>query len=335
MKKDKMKAFVVRQTDKKAFSTAVEHIDIPTIAGDEVLIKALYSSLNYKDALSATGNPGVSRNFPHITGIDVAGTIAKSNNDNYKIGDQVVATGYDLGMNVKGGHSQYVKVPSSWLVKLPTSLSLKEAMIYGTAGLTASLCVDELLNNGIKNGNVLVSGATGGVGTISISILHKLGFHITALTSKKDKIKFLKDIGASKVVLIDEFDTENKKFLLKEQYHGVIDTVGGNILAHALKMLRYGGVAVCCGIASSFELYTTMFPFILRGVKLVGIDSVECHIDKKESMWKKITNEFSINSLILDKLTTQIELEDINKIYEKILNGQISGRYIVKIGDES
>ncbi len=331
MKNDKMKAFVVRQTDKKLFTTAVEYMDIPTIADDEVLIKTTYSSLNYKDALSSIGNPGVSRNFPHITGIDVVGTIAKSTSEKFSIGDKVIVTGYDMGMNVKGGHSQYVKVPSSWVVALPHKLSPKDSMIYGTAGVTASLCVDELLKNGIKTGKVLVSGATGGVGTISIAILHKLGFEVVAMTSKKEKVGFLKSLGASEVLLTADMDMQNKKPLLAEQYDGAIDTVGGDILAHSLKTIRYDGVVSCCGIASSFELSTTMFAFILRGVRLIGIDSVQCAIDKKEKIWQKIAQQFRIEDKILAKLTTDIELEDIKAIYDKILKGQISGRYVVKI----
>ncbi|RLA75571.1 MAG: oxidoreductase [Epsilonproteobacteria bacterium] len=326
-----MKAYVVEQVEPKKFISSIQEVDIPTITQDEVLICSSHSSLNYKDALSSVGNPGVSRNFPHITGIDVAGTITQTNSKEFNIGDKVVVTGYDLGMNTKGGHSQYVKVPAAWVVKLPDGLSQKQSMIYGTAGFTASLCVDALLANGIKNGKILVSGATGGVGSISITILSKLGFEPIAITSKKEKIPFLKSIGAIEVLLTGDMDTQNKKPLLSEQYDGMIDTLGGDILAHSLKAIRYDGVVACCGIAASFELHTTMFAFILRAVKLIGIDSVQCPIEKKRAVWHKIASEFRIDDNILENLTTHIELEDIKPIYDKMLSGQITGRYLVNI----
>lgn len=324
-----MKAFVVEKSEDKKFSSGIQDIDKPTIGPNEVLIKASYSSLNFKDALSSIGNPGVSRVFPHVTGIDVAGTIEQSEDPDFKVGEQVLVTGYDMGMNSHGGHSEYVKVPSAWVVKLPEGITDREIMTYGTAGLTAALSVNEVLNAGVIRGDVLVTGATGGVGSIAVSILSKLGFNVTAISGKEDKIPFLKEIGALEVILRKDFDIENKKPMVSEQYDAVIDTVGGNILAEALKTLRYDGVATCCGLTSSFKLNTNVFPFILRGARLIGIDSVECKKEKKEAAWIKLSNEFEVPHL--EKLTNEITLDEIPEAYEALLAGRAVGRYLVRI----
>jgi len=324
-----MKAYIVEKIEDKKFESGIKEIDIPKIEENEVLIKATYSSLNFKDALSSVGNPGVTKVFPHVTGIDVAGVVEETNSSDFEIGDRVLVTGYDLGMNTNGGHSEYVKVPASWIVKIPETISDREIMIYGTAGLTAALSVNELLNNGITSGNILVTGATGGVGSISVSILAKLGFNPIAISGKEDKIPFLKGLGATEVILRKDFDIENKRPMGSEKYDGVIDTVGGNILAEALKVLKYDGVATCCGLTSSFELHTNVFPFILRGARLIGIDSVECKIEKKIAAWEKIAGDFKIDTL--NALTNEITLDEIKDAYEALLAGKASGRYLVKI----
>lgn len=324
-----MKAFIVEKIEDKKFVSGVKEVEIPTIEENEVLIKTTYSSLNYKDALSSVGNPGVTKNFPHITGIDVAGIIEKSNSAEFEVGEKVLVTGYDMGMNTNGGHSEYVKVPASWVVKMPENISDKEIMTYGTAGLTAALSVNEILKNDIFSGNVLVTGATGGVGSIAVSILSKLGFNVTAISGKEEKIDFLKSIGANEVILRKDFDVENKRPMGSEKYDAVVDTVGGNILAEALKQIKYDGVATCCGLTSSHELNTNVFPFILRGVRLVGIDSVECKKAKKAAAWEKISNEFKIDTL--EALTTQITFDEMTEAYESLLAGKAVGRYLVKI----
>jgi len=324
-----MKAFVVEKVEDKKFDCGIQDIEVPRLEENEVLIKATYSSLNYKDALSSVGNPGVTRVFPHVTGIDVAGVVEKSTSSDFEVGQKVLVTGYDLGMNTNGGHSEYVKVPASWVVTIPEGISDKEIMTYGTAGLTAALSVNELLNNGVTSGEVLVTGATGGVGSIAVAILSKLGFSVTAISGKEDKIPFLKDLGAKEVILRADFDVENKRPMGSEKYDGVIDTVGGNILAEALKVVKYDGVATCCGLTSSHELPTNVFPFILRGVRLVGIDSVECKIEKKTAAWEKLASDFAIDTL--EELTTQISLDEVKEAYEKLLAGKAVGRYLVKI----
>lgn len=325
------KAFVVNKTQEGEFVSGIEEIVVPSIGENEVLIKASYSSLNFKDALSATGNPGVTRNFPHVTGVDVAGTIEQSNDTNFKVGDQVLVTGYDMGMNTDGGHQSYVKVPSRWVVKKPKNITDKEIMTYGTAGLTAGLSVNELLQNGItpQSGEVLVTGATGGVGSIAVAILSKLGFDVVTISGKEDKIPFLKELGAKEVILRKDFDIENKKPMMKERFAGTVDTVGGNILAEALKALKYDGVATCCGLTSSFALNTNVFPFILRGVRLIGIDSVECKIEKKIAVWEKLASDFKIDTL--SSLANEILLEDLPTAYKELLDGKAVGRYLVKL----
>lgn len=326
-----MKAFVVEKVEDKNFSCGIQDIPNPIIEDNEVLIKATYSSLNFKDALSSVGNPGVTRVFPHTTGIDVAGIIQQSNSPEFKEGDKVLVTGYDMGMNTNGGHSEFVKVPASWVVKMPKNITDKEIMTYGTAGLTAALSVNELVNNGVtpEDGAILVTGATGGVGSITVAILSKLGFDVVAISGKAEKIDYLKSLGATDVILRKDFDVENKRPMGKELYAGVVDTVGGTILAEALKVIKYDGVATCCGLTASMDLPTNVFPFILRGVRLIGIDSVECKIEKKVAAWEKVAGDFKIDTL--EALTTEISLDEVKEAYTKLLEGKAVGRYLVKI----
>jgi len=326
-----MKAYIVEKLEDRKFKSGVQDIEVPNIEDNEVLIKVTYSSLNFKDALSSVGNPGVTRVFPHVTGIDVTGSIEESNSSNFAKGDKVLVTGYDMGMNTNGGHAEYVKVPASWVAKMPKGISDKEIMTYGTAGLTAALSINELLSNGVTSGDILVTGATGGVGSISVSILNKLGFNVIAISGKEDKIPFLKEIGASEVILRNDFNEQSIKPMMGEKYDGVIDTVGGEILANALKYIKYDGVATCCGLTSSHELNTNVFPFILRGVRLIGIDSVEAKIEKKIAAWEKIASDFKVDTL--ENLTNEIGLNEIKEAYAKLLEGKAVGRYLVKIVD--
>jgi len=325
-----MKAFVVEKDENGQIISSVKDVEKPICGENEVLIQVEYSSLNYKDALSSVGHSGVTRNFPHITGIDVAGVVANSKSSMFKVGQRVVVTGYDLGMNTNGGHAQFVKVPSSWVIKTPEAITNKDIMVYGTAGLTAALSIDELLNSGLKKqASVLVTGSTGGVGSIAVAILSKLGFKVIALTTKKEKESFLKDIGANEVIFIENFMQNSNKSMLKENFDAVIDTVGGDILAQAIKQVKYDGIVTCCGLTASHELNTNVFPFILRGIRLIGIDSVECKIEKKQKAWEKLAKEWKINCL--DYITKEISLNEIKEVYEKLLSGKGIGRYLVKI----
>ncbi len=328
-----MKAFVVEKIGENEFSGNVVEVSIPKCAENEIVIKVTYSSLNYKDALSSIGNPGVTRKFPHITGIDVAGTVYESTSPIFKVGEKVLVTGYDLGMNTNGGHAQFVKVPASWVARIPDSISDKEIMTFGTAGLTAALSINELISNGIKadSGDVLVTGATGGVGSIAVSILGKLGYNVIALSGKKEKIKFLKKIGANEVISREEFMESAHKPLLSERYAGVVDTVGGDILVQAIKQTKYDGVVTCCGLTASHELNLNVFPFILRGVRLIGIDSVECRLEKKQAAWEKLASKWKIDTF--SNLTNEITLNEIKGAYAQLLSGHAVGRYLVKIKD--
>lgn len=326
-----MKAFVVNKVADREFVGDIQEVTVPTCSENDIVIKVSYSSLNYKDALSSIGNPGVSRKFPHITGIDVAGVVHESMSEAFKVGDNVLVTGYDLGMNTDGGHAEFVKVPAAWVARMPDTITDKEIMTFGTAGLTAALSVNELLENGVTpdDGEVLVTGATGGVGSIAVSILSKIGFTVVAVSGKEAQIDYLKQIGASEVILRHTFNDDAKKPMMAERYAGVIDTVGGDILANALKYIQYDGVATCCGLTASHELNTNVFPFILRGVRLIGIDSVECKLEKKQAAWDKLASEWKIDTL--DNITNEIALEDIKSTYKLILEGQAVGRYVVKI----
>lgn len=329
-----MKAFVVEKTENKEFISEVKDLPIPKCQSkDEIVIKVTYSSLNYKDALSSIGNPGVTRNFPHITGIDVAGTVYETTSTIFKTGERVLVTGYDLGMNTDGGHAQFVKVPASWVARIPDAITEKEIMTFGTAGLTAALSINELISNHIKpeSGDILVTGATGGVGSIAVSILSKLGYNVIAISGKSEKYEYLKRIGATEVISREEFLSTSTKPLLAEKYAGVVDTVGGDILAVALKQIKYDGVATCCGLTSSHELNTNVFPFILRGVRLIGIDSVECKLEKKQAAWEKLASRWKINNLI--NMTNEISLYEIKEAYEQLLSGKAVGRYVVKISE--
>lgn len=323
------KAFRVEENEGK-FSTAIKDIPFLNSSKGELLIKVSYSSLNYKDALSATGNKGVTRNFPHTPGIDAVGEVVSSESPNFNTADKVIVTSYDLGMNTDGGFAEYVKVPAYWAVKLPTGLSMREAMIIGTAGLTAGMSVLRLSEN-VKpeNGPIIVSGATGGVGSMSIRILKKLGYKIVAITGKKSEIDFLKNLGTDEVILREDFENLDKKPLLKPLYAGAIDTVGGVILENMIKSVHPMGTVTCCGNVASPKLDLTVFPFILRGVSLIGIDSQNYPMTFREKVWNKLANEWKIDSL--NEATTEITLEEVQSKIDLMLRGELKGRTIIRL----
>ena len=325
------KALEVSESAEKKYQSAVVMKSVEDLPPGEVLINVQYSSLNYKDALSSCGNKGVTKSYPHTPGIDAAGIVEKSADPHFNPGDKVIVTGYDLGMNTSGGFSEYIRVPASWPVHLPKGLSRRRSMMYGTAGFTAALAVYNLKRHGITppNGKIVVTGASGGVGCMAVAILSHLGFHVTAVTGKQEAVETLMELGAREVIPREALDDQSGKPLLKPQYAGAVDTVGGNILATVLKSLHYGCVATCCGNVNSAELHTSIYPFILKGIHLVGIDSVLCNHELRKEIWEHLASQWRPSKM--DKIVTICSLENIQENLNKMLRGQLSGRWVVKI----
>jgi len=324
------KAMVVSETAEKSFSREIRERTLGDMPAGELIIEVKYSSLNYKDALSATGNKGVTRKYPHTPGIDAAGVVADSTTKLFAVGDQVTVTGFDLGMNTSGGFGQYISVPALWATKLPQGLSLKDSMSHGTAGLTAALCIIRLMASGLtkESGEVLVTGATGGVGSIAVAILAKLGFNVVAATGKASEHDFLAKLGAKAIISREEANDTSGRPLQKPRWAGVVDTVGGNILATALKTTKYAGLVAACGNAMSHELNVNVFPFILRGVSLLGVDSVEIPMRARQMAWSKLAGEWSID---VGNLVTEVSLEELNPKIDEILKGGVRGRVLVNL----
>ncbi len=295
-----------------------------------VLIKVKYSSLNYKDALSSSGNKGITRRYPHTPGIDASGVVEQSDSPLFNAGDEVIVTGYDLGMNTCGGFGGYINVPYEWVVAKPIGLSLEESMILGTAGFTAALSVYHLVRCGQlpDQGPILVTGATGGVGSLAVALLTKLKFEVIASTGKPGQHEFLKKIGASTIIDRSEADDTSNKALLKPRWAGAIDTVGGNTLATALKACSEHGNVCTCGNVASPLLNTSVFPFILNGVNLLGVNSATTPMVLRKELWHKLAGEWKPANLQLFKQVTALDgLEDW---IEKILKGNVTGRIVVK-----
>ncbi len=330
MNQKTFRAMVVEETADKNYVREIREKSLDDLPAGEVLIRVRYSSLNYKDALSATGNKGVTRNYPHTPGIDAAGEVAESTSTEFRSGDEVLVTGYDLGMNTSGGFGQYIRVPAAWIVRLPEGLSLKESMTYGTAGFTAALSVHRLQDHGVKpdQGPILVTGATGGVGSLAVAILTRAGYDVTAATGKQAEKQFLTELGAKEIVTREEVDDTSGKPLLKTKWAGVVDTVGGNILSTAIRSTSYLGCVTCCGLVASPELQTTVFPFILRGVSLLGIDSVHCPMALREEIWQRLAADWKPN---LDQIGLEISLAELDARIDDILQGKLKGRTRVDV----
>ncbi len=312
-----------------SFARSIVQRSTDELPAGDVLIRVHYSSLNYKDALSASGNRGVTRKYPHTPGIDAAGIVVESAADAFGPGDEVIVIGYDLGMNTAGGFGGYIRVPAGWVVKRPAGLTLREAMILGTAGFTAAQCVAALVDHGVApdGGEVLVTGATGGVGSMAVALLGRLGYAVAAATGKRDEVDFLHGLGARIVLDRAEVDDQSGRVMLRERWAGVVDTVGGNILASAIKATRYGGSVAACGMVASGALELTVFPFILRGVKLLGIDSVNVSIEERRAMWERLAGVWK--PAILDQMAREVTLAGLDTEIQAILLGQQRGRVIV------
>lgn len=330
----RFKAMIVTETEDKQFLRTIGQRALHELPPGEVLIRVCYTSLNYKDALSASGNKGVTRKYPHTPGIDAAGQVAESGDTAFKPGDAVLVTGFDLGMNTSGGFAEYIRVPAAWVVPLPANMSLREAMIYGTAGFTAALSCYRLIGNGVlpAQGPVLVTGATGGVGSIAVALLAKSGYTVTAVTTKGNEIAYLQEIGATEILSAAQADDQSGRPLLKPRWAGVVDTVGGNILSTAIKTTRPHGTVTCCGNVTSAELHTSIYPFILNGISLIGIDSATCPSPLRTQVWHKLAGEWQLAHL--ERITTELPgLEALEDRIQLILQGKSKGRVIVKVAE--
>jgi len=326
----KYSAYYVEEKD-GSFSSSIAQLELQKPAEGFVQIKVSYSSLNYKDALSASGNKGVTRNYPFVPGIDAAGIITDGNSSQFEDGDEVIVTGYDMGMNTPGGFGEYINVPANWVVKKPINLTAIEAMSIGTAGLTAAASVLKIQkSSGESDLPVLVSGATGGVGSIGVMLMSKLGFEVSALTGKSSSTNFLQSIGANNIILRDEYLEAPSKPMEKPLFSSAIDTVGGNILSRMLPQISPHGVVACCGNVAGIEVNTTVFPFILRGIMLAGIDSAESPIEFKTKIWNKFANEWRLDLSSVIKVVTK---ENLQQEIDLILKGGQQGRVVLKHGE--
>ncbi len=325
------RALVVSKQDDGSFSREIATRPLADLPNGDVLIRVHYSSLNYKDALSASGNRGVTKSYPHTPGIDATGVVEESTSERFRPGDEVIVTGYNLGMNTPGGFGEYVRVPAAWPVALPDGMTLRKSMTWGTAGFTAALCVDALQQHGVTpdNGEVLVSGATGGVGSTAVGILGKLGYRVVAVTGKPEAHNWLRGLGATDFLSREEAVDGSSRPLLRGRWAGTVDTVGGDILATALRSTAYGGTVTCCGLVASPELPTTVYPFILRAVKLIGVDSAQAGHDVRERLWQHLASDWKFDAL--DSLVNEVPLEEVDAEIDKILVGQQRGRVVVKL----
>ena len=323
------KAYLVEENEGR-FSGSIQNIPKPPLDEGKVIIKVSYSSLNYKDALAATGVRGIAKSYPFVPGIDLAGEILESSSSEFDIGDKVLATGYKIGMSEFGGFGEIVHLPSEWVLEMPMNLTFEKAMSYGTAGITAAACVKKIVDACIeKKLPILVSGSTGGVGSVAVGVLSLLGYEVHAITSKVDEEKFLLKMGASKVLLKDDFMKEPTKPLDKGLYGGAVDVVGGDMLAKIISMISNHGVVSCCGNVGGAMFSSSVFPFILRGVQLSGIDSAESSLSLKKELWNLLANDWSIN---LQNQTRVIKIDAIDDEITRILNGDQIGRVVIKHG---
>jgi alcohol dehydrogenase len=297
----------------------------------EVLIRVRYTSLNYKDVLSWTGNKGITRRYPHTPGIDAAGVVERSDSAEFSPGDEVIVTGFDLGMNTWGGFSEYVRVPASWVVRLPSGLDLVEAMTFGTAGFTAGQCVLRFQDNGCfpGKGPVLVTGATGGVGSVAVCLLAHLGYEVVAATRSPENVEFLRALGAHEIVSSSELVDASDRPLLKARWAGVVETVGGKLLETAIRSTERRAVITFCGMIGGARLETSVFPFILRGLRLIGVDSAECPLDQKVDLWCKLAGGWKPSTLSM--LRDPREFDELPALVERMRSGATRGRVVVRV----
>lgn len=328
---ENFKALVVNKTETD-FSVQIQPLVFNDLPNGNVLIKVAYSSINYKDGLAATPNGKIVRHYPFVPGIDLAGTVVSSSDSRFREGDHVIATSYEIGVTHFGGYSEYAQIPADWIVPLPQNLTLREAMIYGTAGFTAALSIVRLEENGLttEKGKVLVTGATGGVGSLAAAMLAKLGYQVTASTGKTSEHEFLTGLGVSEIISREEVFNGKIKALDKQFWAAAVDPVGGQTLAAILSKITYGGSVAVSGLAGGTDVPATVFPFILRGVNLLGIDSVYCPMETRQKVWQRMATEFKPEQLS-NLVQKEVSLEQLPEALPTLLKGQARGRIIVKI----
>ena len=329
----KYKALVTEEISENTYKRSIQELDTINLPDNDVLIKVQYSSLNFKDALSARGHKGITRKYPHTPGIDAAGVVTESKSIDFQEGDQVIVTGYDLGMNTAGGFGQYISVPASWVVKLPDGLSLRESMMYGTAGFTSAICINEIISKKIKPGNseILVTGATGGVGITAVGMLNKIGYNVIASTGKTDFESLLMEIGATKVINRSEVHDKSQRPLLSARWDAVVDTVGGNTLSTVIRSTKMHGLVCILGNVESDILNVSVYPFLLRGVNIAGIDSASKDMELRNYLWKMIASEWKIENL--ENYIKEVKLENLSGEIDVILRGGQFGRILVNLID--
>ena len=321
-------ALVLNQHDKQT-TAEVKALTTDDLPEGEVLVRVAYSSLNFKDGLAVTGTGKIIRQFPMVPGIDFCGVVETSSDPRYQAGDEVVLTGWGVGENHWGGFSQYARVSADWLVPKPKDLSLSQTMAVGTAGLTAMLCVMALEDAGLKAGDeVVITGAAGGVGSVAIQLLSELGFKVSAVSGRAELTDYLLALGADEVIGRDAV-SEPSRPLEKQRWKGAVDTVGGQILANVLAKIEYSGAVAACGLAADFKLPTTVMPFILRNVRLQGVDSVSCPFERRTQAWQRLAQLLPESFFALASET--IALEQVPEYAEKIVQGQVKGRVLVSL----
>jgi putative YhdH/YhfP family quinone oxidoreductase len=325
------RAFVVNKTE-EGFTAGFKELTLADLPQGEVLIKVAYSSVNYKYGMASIPEGRIVRTYPFVPGVDLAGIVAESSDSRFKTGDEVLATSYELGVSHYGGYSEYARVKADWVVPLPDGLTLKEAMALGTAGFTAALAIHQLEKNGLKpqNGPVLVTGASGGVGSTGINILSALGYTVAASTGKSSEHDYLKELGASEILSREETSAESNRPLEKERWAGSLDSVGGSTLAYLIRTTKYGGSIAAFGNTGGLNLNTTVFPFILRAINLLGIESVNCPMELRSNLWRRLASNYKPRHL-LDRIGHEVRFEELPQALATILKGDTRGRTIIKI----
>jgi len=327
---DKFNAFLIEEVDGKVVS-GFKQMNLTDLDAGEVVIKTAYSSVNFKDALAATGAGKIIRRFPCIGGIDLSGTVVESSSSEFAVGDEVIATSYDIGVAHHGGYAEYARIPAEWVVPMPKGLDLFSSMALGTAGFTAGLAVERMEHDGLapSAGPVVVNGATGGVGGIAVDILSGLGYSVTAMTGKSDQEGYLKNLGASEILLRDSIDLEKIKPLARETWAGAVDNLGGDILSWIASGMKVGGAIASIGLASSFKFNTTVMPFILRGVSLLGIDSVNAKSPVRRKVWERLGSD--MKPAHLSDIVQTVEFDELPSVFPKLMQSAMRGRVVVKV----